>query len=100
MPSNKFMNWNKIFISKGSTNRIVLATVVVLLIPLIAMQFTNEVSWQIGDFVVAGVLLLSSGYLYAILTKKSSSNVMKTFIGVIVLVSLVLIWASLAVDLI
>ena len=94
------MNWNKIFISKKSSNRIVLATVVVLLIPLIAMQFTNEVSWKIGDFVVAGALLLSSGYLYAILTKKSSSNVKKAFIGAIVLMSLALVWATLAVDLI
>ena len=94
------MTWNKLFISKRSTYCIVLATVVVLLIPLIAMQFTKQVSWQIGDFIVAGALLLSSGFCYEIVTKKSSNKVKKTFIGVTIFASLALVWASLAIDLI
>lgn len=32
-----------------------------LLVPLIAMRFTTEVNWTRGDFIVAGLLLLSTG---------------------------------------
>src|SRR5688572_15513319 len=37
---------------------IVLATAFILLIPLIAMQFTDEVNWNLTDFVIIGALLL------------------------------------------
>lgn len=40
------------------------ATAVILLTPLIAMQFTNEVNWTVGDFVFAGGLLLGAGVTY------------------------------------
>ena len=35
-----------------------------LMIPLIAMQFTDEVNWQVGDFLIMGTVLLSLGLLY------------------------------------
>jgi len=98
--AGELMNWNKLFITKKCTNRIVLGTIVVLLIPLIAMRFTNEVAWQIGDFIVAGALLLSSAYLYEIVTKKLNSNLKKALVGVTVFVSLTLVWVSLATDLV
>ena len=34
-----------------------------LLIPFVAMQFTNEVAWTASDFLVMGMLLLSVGFL-------------------------------------
>jgi hypothetical protein len=40
------------------------ATVVILLTPLIAMQFTEEVNWTVGDFVIAGAMLLGAGVTY------------------------------------
>ncbi|MBT8281696.1 MAG: hypothetical protein KJO16_08970, partial [Muriicola sp.] len=42
---------------------ILLGAASVLLIPLIAMQFTSEVNWTAGDFLVAGILLLSTAFL-------------------------------------
>ena len=42
---------------------IVLTVALLLLIPFIAMQFTNEVKWSLPDFVAAGVLLLGTGLL-------------------------------------
>jgi archaellum biogenesis protein FlaJ (TadC family) len=56
---------------------IVLTVVVLLLIPLIAMQFTNEVNWTLFDFVVAGVLLLGTGFICELVIRKvknQSSN--------------------------
>ncbi|MGB4972677.1 MAG: hypothetical protein WBO32_08455, partial [Cyclobacteriaceae bacterium] len=32
-----------------------------LLIPLVAMQFTNEVNWTFMDFIVAAILLMGTG---------------------------------------
>ncbi len=34
-----------------------------LFIPLLVMLITNEVNWTISDFLVAGGLLLSAGFL-------------------------------------
>ena len=42
----------------------ILGTITVLLcIPLVAMQFTNEVNWTFSDFAIAGGLLLGTGLL-------------------------------------
>ena len=40
---------------------IILIIVLILLIPLIAMQFTSEVIWSVFDFIIAAILLLSAG---------------------------------------
>ena len=43
---------------------ILIFVMVLLLVPLVAMQFTDEVNWGPLDFVVAGVLLLSTGFIF------------------------------------
>jgi hypothetical protein len=40
------------------------ATAIILLLPLIAMRFTTEVNWTVGDFVIAGGMLLGAGVTY------------------------------------
>jgi hypothetical protein len=40
---------------------ILLAMAFLLLLPLVAMQLTDEVAWDLDDFVVAGALLLGAG---------------------------------------
>jgi hypothetical protein len=40
------------------------ATVLILLAPLVAMRFTEEVNWTVGDFVFAGAMLLGAGITY------------------------------------
>lgn len=46
-----------------SAVRVGLVTAFVLLVPLVAMQFTDEVGWSVADFVFAGVLLAGTGML-------------------------------------
>jgi hypothetical protein len=46
-----------------SAVRVALATACVLLVPLVAMQITDEVDWGVADFVIAGVLLGGTGLL-------------------------------------
>ena len=43
---------------------------VILLIPLMAMQFTEEVNWELTDFIVAGVLLLGTGLVCEFVMRK------------------------------
>ena len=49
---------------------IVVTVTLLLLIPLIAMQLTDEVNWSSLDFVIAGVLLLSTGLLCELVIRK------------------------------
>ncbi len=39
-------------------------TALILLTPLAATQFTDEVSWTVGDFAFAGGMLVGSGIIY------------------------------------
>ena len=76
---------------------VVLMAAVLLLIPLIAMQFTNDIQWNISDFLVAWGLLIAAGTTYVITTRKQEKRSSKILIGVGVLTLLVLVWAELAV---
>jgi hypothetical protein len=40
---------------------VALVTAFILMLPLLAMQFTDEVVWDLTDFAVAGALLFSAG---------------------------------------
>lgn len=76
---------------------IVLAVVLLLLIPLIAMQFTNEVNWNLLDFAVAAVLLLSTGLMCELVLRKVNKIKHRIALFIVILVALLLIWAELAV---
>ena len=68
-----------------------------LLMPLIAMQFTNEVDWTVFDFLVAGVLLFGTGLGIELALRKISNPKNRLIaVGAILLV-LFLVWAELAV---
>ena len=76
---------------------IVLSVTLILLIPLIAMQFTGEVNWTLMDFVVMGVLLLGTGLLIELVLRKVKKTVYRIAICGVILLALTLIWAELAV---
>ena len=69
----------------------------VLCIPLLAMQLTDEVVWSWADFVVAGVLLLGFGLLIEASQRKLKSKKKRLVVCVGLLLGLVVIWAELAV---
>ncbi|MTI89158.1 MAG: hypothetical protein FH748_14470 [Balneolaceae bacterium] len=71
-----------------------------LLIPLVAMQFTNEVNWTLPDFVVAGVLLFGTGFSYKLLSMKASNTIYRFAAGLALATGLFLIWANFAVGII
>jgi hypothetical protein len=81
-------------------NRIVIILtliVALLLIPLIAMQFTDEVNWTIGDFAVMGSLLLISAFFYELVMRIVSKIKHKIIFMIVIILVFLLIWAELAV---
>lgn len=76
---------------------ILLGIGVLLLIPLIAMQFTSEVDWSLADFIIAAFLLLSTGLVIELVLRKAIPIKQKLIYCAIILLTLFLIWAELAV---
>jgi hypothetical protein len=72
----------------------------VLLVPLLAMRFTDEVVWTPLDFAVAGALLVGTGLMYELATRKAINLAHRAAVGVAVLAVLLLAWVSLAVGII
>ena len=81
----------------------ILPIVVLLLsIPLIAMQLTDEVNWSFFDFIIMGALLTITGLMIGIVLKKVKYyKYREVFIVIIVIIVMMflLIWAELAVGL-
>ncbi len=76
---------------------IVTTVALLLLVPLVAMQFTNEVAWSLADFVVAGVLLLSTGLAIEFVMRKIPKTKDRIIICGVILLAFALIWIELAV---
>jgi len=76
---------------------VALVTAAVLMIPLVAMQFTNEVNWTGSDFVAAGVLLALAGLVltFALHTVRSAKSRLLA-IGLVGL-GFLYCWAEMAV---
>lgn len=70
-----------------------------LLIPFIAMQFTNEVNWSPFDFGIAAFLLLGTGLVIEFILRKTNSPQRRLLLVGAVLIILLLVWAELAVGL-
>lgn len=68
-----------------------------MLIPFIAMQFSNEVNWKISDFLIMGALLLVTGLICEQVLRRVKSLTNRIITCVIILFVLFLIWAELAV---
>lgn len=82
-----------------------LATVFLLLIPLIAMQFTDEVVWTLSDFIFAGGLLFGTGFMYILITRiletqMANNIVYRIAVGFALFTGLFLIWVNAAVGII
>ena len=76
----------------------ILATAIaILLIPLIAMKFTNEVNWKTIDFIVAGILLIGTGLTLELILRKIKTLRYRILFGIALFLFLLLIWAELAV---
>lgn len=77
---------------------IILLTVAgLLMIPLIAMQFTDEVQWGFFDFLVMGILLLATGLSIDFIARKVRNRQNRILMILGAIFAFLLIWAELAV---
>lgn len=77
--------------------RVLLGTAALLLAPLLAMQFTSEVNWDLADFIAAGLLLAGSGLAYVLLARMLRTPRRRVLLGAGLGLALLLAWAELAV---
>ena len=88
--TNAVMFQNRVFLW------IALAAGAILLIPLIAMQFTTEVTWDTTDFIVMGSLLFGSAALFVLAARRVPRG-RRVLIGIMFIAAFLYVWAELAV---
>lgn len=79
---------------------LIVIVLAMLAIPLVAMQFTDEVVWTASDFMLAALLLFGAGSMLRFVWTRANlrSSHRSLLLGLIV-IGLLLLWAELAVGL-
>jgi hypothetical protein len=72
----------------------------VLLLPLIAMQFTDEVNWTISDFVFAGALIVGVAVSWELTVRMTGNFAYRAGAGVALAAAFLLVWLNGAVGII
>lgn len=80
--------------------RPLLAAAAVLAVPLVAMQFTDEVVWTLSDFVIMGALVVGTGVLFELALAKTESTAFRAAAGVALAAAFLLFWVNGAVGII
>jgi len=74
---------------------ILLAVPALLLIPFLAMRFTDEVNWTSLDFITMGVMLLVTGLAIEVALRVVELTWMKVAAVAAILVGFVMVWGTL-----
>ncbi|HZH44910.1 MAG TPA: hypothetical protein VEY50_12585 [Lysobacter sp.] len=72
----------------------------ILLLPAVAMQFTDEVNWDETDFIVMGALLFAACGTYELAARTMRDGFYRAGVGVAVVAAFLLVWINLAVGII
>ena len=73
------------------------AVALVMLTPVVAMRFTDEVNWTTTDFVFAGVLLIGGAALIELVAWRVRNPVIRIGFALFVVAVVALIWVEAAV---
>lgn len=76
---------------------LLLLAVGLLLVPLIAMQFDEQIKWSGFDFLIGGILLFGTAFLLEFVFRKVRTLRYRIIFGIAILLALLLVWAELAV---
>tara|TARA_Y100000385_G_C13099962_1_gene643887 strand:+ start:988 stop:1272 length:285 start_codon:yes stop_codon:yes gene_type:complete len=77
----------------------ILAPLTLLLIPAVAMLYTDAVDWSLLDFLVMGILLLAVGWGINWSIEKVPQPLFRRILQCLIIGSFLLIWIELAVGL-
>jgi hypothetical protein len=92
------MNTNQNLVYKNKRlGFLLLAATAILTIPLIAMQFTSEVDWNLFDFLIMGILLYGTVFAIEFIFRFIKTKTERIVFSAIVLILFILIWMELAV---
>ncbi len=83
-----------------STIRVLLATALLLSIPLMAKLFTDEMAWDLFDFAFMGALIAGTGLTYETAKRMSSDVMYRLAVGSALAGVFLLVWINLAVGII
>lgn len=84
----------------GNIARIAIVVALILLVPLTAMQFTDEVRWTLFDFVFAGALLFGVGLAYELFARNARDLAYRAATAIALAAVLLLTWINAAVGII
>jgi hypothetical protein len=71
-----------------------------MLLPLLAMQITDEVNWDAADFAFAGALIVGTGLAYEAAVRMTGNTVYRAAVGVALTAAFLLVWINAAVGII
>jgi hypothetical protein len=71
-----------------------------LLLPLAAMQFTDEVNWSASDFLFAALLAGGAGVVFDLVVRRSPNRAYRAGVGFGLAATVLIIWANGAVGMI
>ena len=71
-----------------------------LLLPLVAMQFTDEVDWDETDFIVIGAMLAVACGAFELAARMTGNRAYRAAVGVAIAAAFILVWMNLAVGII
>lgn len=73
---------------------------ILLLVPWVAMQFTEEVAWTLSDFGVFGAMLFVACGTYELAARVTGNTAYRAAAGVALAAAFILVWLNLAVGII
>ena len=76
------------------------AAAFLLLLPLVAMQFTEEVNWDETDFIVIGAMLAVACGTCELAARMTGNRTYRAAVGVAIAAAFILVWMNLAVGII
>ncbi len=76
------------------------AAALMLLLPLFAMQVTDQVVWDVADFAIFGALLVGVGVTYELVARKTGNTAYRSAVGVALGAAFLLVWVNSAVGVI
>jgi len=80
--------------------RLAVVTALILLVPFLAMQVTEEVNWSFSDFAIMGSLIFGTGLTYELVARKGGTFAYRAAVGVALAAALLLVWINAAVGII
>lgn len=74
--------------------------VLILLLPLVAMPFTDEVAWDRVDFALMGAMLFGACGAFELAARMTGNTAYRAAVGVAVAAAFILVWITLAVGIV